>query len=505
MTTPDPDIDPGKDDFLEQRATLRAVLASKTFQKSPRLGRLLEYVCNKYFDKTSDEIKEYSIAVDVFHRPDSFDPASDSIVRVEIFRLRKKLREYYAKEGAAQRLEIILTTGKYLPEFVARTVEALPQTPIDGAARLFRRRWQLFGWSAAVLTVCVFIAGGALYWTLHHRAPVTSKSSKALLSKAAAPAPVPDTVRIRCGYPRPMYRDEDGNVWLGDRDFVGGAASEVPARYIVGTRDPHLFFTFRSGTFAYNIPLQPGTYELHLYFAETTYGPTHTLGGGENSRVFNVQLNGSPLLNQFDIVTDAGTDTADIRIFRNVHPASDGFLHLNFLGVIGSPMVNAIEIIPGIPGRLHTLRMVAQDNFYTDRNGNQWFPDRYFSGGRLAADNVVINGTDDPGLYAGERYGNFSYALPADHGKYALTLHFSEKYFGVSADKNDPSNKRVFDVYCNGVALIRNLDIAKEAGPAHALQKTFHGLEPNAQGKIIVSFVPVENYALVDAVELRQE
>lgn len=503
MTIPDLDLD--KDAFLEQRAALRAVLASNTFQKSPRLGRLLEYVCTKYFDKNTDDIKEYSIAVDVFHRPDSFDPAADSIVRVEIFRLRKKLREYYAKEGAAQKLEIILTTGKYLPDFVSRPVEALPQTPIAGLVRSSLARGQLLGWAGAVLASGALLAGGVVYVALHLRVHPSPTPPNTPPSKAAALAPAASLVRIRCGYPRPTYRDEDGNVWSGDRDFTGGAPSEVPSRYIVGTRDPHLFYTFRSGTFAYNIPLQPGTYELHLYFAETTYGPARTLGGGENSRVFNVDLNGTPLLTQFDISNDAGPDTADIRVFRDVHPASDGLLHLSFTEAIGTPMINAIEIIPGIPGRLHTLRMVAQDNFYTDRNGNQWFPDRYFSAGRLATDTVVINGTDDPGLYAGERYGNFSYVLPADHGKFALTLHFSEKYWGVSSAKSDPANKRVFDVNCNGVALLHNWDIAKEVGPAHALQKTFHGIEPNAQGKIVVSFVPVVNYALVDAVELRQE
>lgn len=43
---------------------------------------------------------------------------------------------------------------------------------------------------------------------------------------------------------------------------------------------------------------------------------------------------------------------------------------------------------------------------------------------------------------------------------------------------------------CNGYALARGLDIAHEAGPARALIKVYRGLHPNAQGKLIVSFVP---------------
>ena len=62
----------------------------------------------------------------------------------------------------------------------------------------------------------------------------------------------------------------------------------------------------------------------------------------------------------------------------------------------------------------------------------------------------------------------------------------------------------MFDVFCNGVALSRGLDIVKEAGPGRALVKTYRGLRPNAQGKLIVSFVPDVNYASVNAVEVEE-
>jgi hypothetical protein len=60
-------------------------------------------------------------------------------------------------------------------------------------------------------------------------------------------------------------------------------------------------------------------------------------------------------------------------------------------------------------------------------------------------------------------------------------------------------------VLCNGVALFRNLDLAREAGSGHAVKKTFHGLHPNAQGKLLISLVPDVNYATVDAVEVEDE
>jgi hypothetical protein len=302
-----------------------------------------------------------------------------------------------------------------------------------------------------------------------------------------------------------MFKDEEGNVWMGDRYFAGGFVTELRDQHIARTRNPELYLTARTGVFSYKIPLAPGTYEVRLHFAETTYSPTSSLGGGENSRVFDVQLNGRPLLTQFDIVSDAGANTADVRVFRDISPKKDGYLHLDFAGSLGLPILNAIEILPGLPHRLRPIRMVAQNSFFVDKAGNLWMPDTYYSSGQLAADKVVIGGTGDPGLYAGERYGNFNYALPVDEGNYRVTLYFSEKYWGTDISKQGGVGSRVFDVLCNGAILTRRLDIVKEAGSAHAFIKTYHDVRPNAQGKLILSFIPDVNYATVDAVEVEEE
>ena len=46
----------------------------------------------------------------------------------------------------------------------------------------------------------------------------------------------------------------------------------------------------------------------------------------------------------------------------------------------------------------------------------------------------------------------------------------------------------------------------KEAGgPMRQLKKTFRGLEPNAQGKLNLQFVPVQNYAMINAIEVIDE
>src|ERR1700736_5607741 len=107
-----------------QQNALAAVLTSRTFSKNPRLTALLEYLCVRYFHGETESIKEYNIATDVFGRPADFDQGSDAIVRVEMHRLRKKLKEFYGGEGADQALEIVIQSGHYLPEFVARHKDA---------------------------------------------------------------------------------------------------------------------------------------------------------------------------------------------------------------------------------------------------------------------------------------------------------------------------------------------------------------------------------------------
>jgi hypothetical protein len=500
--------------LAQERLALSAVLASPTFRKHPRLASLLEYICRKYFEGDAESIKEYSIAVDIFHQPHTFDPAADSIVRVEFYRLRKKLREFYDNEGSSQTIQIIVVTGHYLPGFIDRrhVEHVLPEeepAPEPGEpafaamagdpAQTTRMHLVRYGLAAIV---CLMMA--ILFWLGY-----THQARPAHIFSGASPQPAvllsgPE-VRIRCGYPKTMFKDREGKEWSGDRYFSEGHAVELNDQPIARTREPQLFLSLRQGTFSYNIPLDPGTYELHLYFAETTYGWSSTLGGGENSRVFNVLLNGKPLLALFDIVSDAGANTADVRVFKDVHPGPDGHLRLDFTATLGMPMINAIEIIPGLPRRLRPIRMVAQNNFVVDKSGNLWSPDSYVLGGQLATTKVTIAGAEDPGLYEGERYGNFSYAVPVDQGTYALTLYFAEDYWGTPFSNTGGPGSRVFDVLCNGVALFRNLDLAREAGSGHAVKKTFHGLHPNAQGKLLISLVPDVNYATVDAVEVEDE
>lgn len=102
------------------RTELDRILASRGFQTAGRLSRLLRYVTEKTLSGESERLKEYVVGVEVFDRDASYDPRVDSIVRVEAGRLRARLDEYYANEGAASQLRIALPKGGYVAQFTTR-------------------------------------------------------------------------------------------------------------------------------------------------------------------------------------------------------------------------------------------------------------------------------------------------------------------------------------------------------------------------------------------------
>src|SRR5262245_21687951 len=101
-----------------EKDELRAILSSRYFFRSPSLAQFLSYICERYFQGESDQIKEYSIAVDAFGRSPDFHPKEDPIVRVEASRLRKRLKEYYSDEGSDHPVQLTLPPGQYVPVFL---------------------------------------------------------------------------------------------------------------------------------------------------------------------------------------------------------------------------------------------------------------------------------------------------------------------------------------------------------------------------------------------------
>lgn len=163
----------------EARAALNRILADSQFHATERHRKLLRYLVDEYFAGRSSQVKAYTIAIDVFGRPGSFDPATDPIVRVEASRLRAALTQYYETLGNKTDLRIELPKGNYVPQFVTASGEHVHDlseraaSPTDAASELdvqppvapavARPKRRLTGAIAAVGAGVVAMAGVALY------------------------------------------------------------------------------------------------------------------------------------------------------------------------------------------------------------------------------------------------------------------------------------------------------------------------------------------------------
>jgi len=365
----------------------------------------------------------------------------------------------------------------------------------------YRQTWLI----AASVTLLVTVLAGVLFLREKPKAMLVPAAQQP--SEATVGLPVGEEVHILAGSTR-KYVDHAGKVWSPDAYFSGGTVVSSAVQHIWRTQDPIIYRSSRQGNFAYDIPLKRGSYELHLHFAENFYGPESTGGGGEGSRTMTVSANGKILLHDFDVLADAaGERTAEVKVFPNLSPASDGQLHLTFSsGQSGSAMVSAIEILPGLRGQIRPVRIVARDVPYYSDDSRWWSPDTYFKGGQLRANQETALGTDDPEFYESERWGHFSYAIPVAPGKYSVTLHFiahkaPERTEVQSADVEE----RTFNIFCNGKAILSNVKIVDKVGENRPLVWKIKGLEPNAQGKLLLEFVPVTRYATVSAIEVMAE
>lgn len=495
----------GNLEIERQRAELKEVLSSPLFSRAPALSRILAYVCEKYFQGQTDSIKEYTIAVEALGRPPDFKSSSDTIVRVVASRLRRRLRKYYETEGAGHEIQIQLPDSGYVPQFIyvgqARKGEEKAQPLPEASPAPHSGAW----WArsscigvGALLTAGLALSLLAVGRILHP--PETSTSAGSVKVQVAQP-PEGEAIRIRAGFDGPKYIDSLGRTWQQDQYYSGGTAVVRKFRRVYRTRSQEFYRTARSGDFRYDIPLKPGKYQLHLHFVEPVSEETDIDSGGEQTSRFHVYINDKLALRAFDIVADAaGPNIADERVFTGVTPAADGHLHLRFVSFMNKAHLTAIEVLPG-GDKMHPVRIVASVESVFDHKGNLWGSDRYSLGGKVTRRGTPVGNTADPSLYGSERWGHFTYAIPAAPGRYRVTLKFAETYpaqFRVG--------ERVFDVYCNGVALLRNFDVFAEAGGANrACDKVFEGLQPNAQGKLVLSFVPVVNYAIVNAIEVAPE
>ena len=120
-------------DALQEPAVVRAeldrILSSSTFQHAKHAQRFLRHIVEAALAGRGNDLKEYTVGVEVFGKDASFDPRIDSIVRTEARRLRARLQDFYDAEGDQGNCRIVLRKGSYVPSFEAAVARAAADQP----------------------------------------------------------------------------------------------------------------------------------------------------------------------------------------------------------------------------------------------------------------------------------------------------------------------------------------------------------------------------------------
>ena len=161
-------------DAPKVREQLERLLAHPLFANSKRYPALLAYTVEQTLLGNAAELKERSIAVEVFGRAPTYDANADPVVRITAGEVRKRLTQYYYDPDHRGEVVIELPIGSYVPAF--RGPERPPaepeaatesaEAPADSAAASApvapegrgRLRWWLFG-GVVVLLVAATAAG----------------------------------------------------------------------------------------------------------------------------------------------------------------------------------------------------------------------------------------------------------------------------------------------------------------------------------------------------------
>jgi beta-glucanase (GH16 family) len=271
--------------------------------------------------------------------------------------------------------------------------------------------------------------------------------------------------------------------FVADEDYSGGSTSSTTATIntsLAANPAPQAVYqTERFGDFTYTIPnLTAGaSYTVNLHFAEIYW----TAAG---KREFNVLINGTQVLTNFDIFAATGGENIAIVESFPATASSSGTITIQFTtGSADLPKISGIEIVQGV--------LAAPLDLQIDAGGaatGTWLADEDFSGGSASSTTAAINTSlvTNPvpqAVYQSERYGDFTYTIPnlTAGANYTVNLNFAEIYWTAAGE-------RKFNVLINGTQVLTNFDVFATAGGEDiAIVKSFTATASSA-GAITIQF-----------------
>jgi TolB-like protein len=100
---------------------LQKIVQDPVLENSLILKNFLQYIVEESIQGNSNRLKEYTIAVNVLHKPIDFNTQENGIVRIHAARLRRILDVYYKGHGVIDFIRISIPKGTYIPHFSKNT------------------------------------------------------------------------------------------------------------------------------------------------------------------------------------------------------------------------------------------------------------------------------------------------------------------------------------------------------------------------------------------------
>ncbi|QQS48087.1 MAG: hypothetical protein IPM66_05400 [Acidobacteriota bacterium] len=158
----------------ESREAIARVLASRYFVNAPMKQKFLTTICEFQLTGRGEELNEFLIGHEVFGRDESYNPATDPIVRVSAHGVRYKLESYYHDEGVRDAVRIELPPGKYAPRFIRNEpapVEAVEKNGQSGRSsqKSTEKSGNILSWPMIVIPALLLIIGALGYSNYQYR------------------------------------------------------------------------------------------------------------------------------------------------------------------------------------------------------------------------------------------------------------------------------------------------------------------------------------------------
>ncbi len=338
------------------RSQIDRLLRSKALEGSDVHRRLLSYLAERTLSGDAERLKEYTVALDALGKPSTYDPRHDSVVRIQVGRLRVKIGEYYQGEGAGDPIVVGLPKGGFKLTFAK--VPVLESVPVREPATNRMPRRILYALVAAVVILGAWgIYAAFRIQSLSRMALPVEESWNAELTQLWAPFLETNRPLLICigaplfiQYPNLGFvRDPGANTWdqlessprfaifkkaLANREAVpwysftgvGEASGAFQLGKLLGTRRKDILLT-RS-----NLLSWPEISDTNLIFV----GPPK----------FNTQLQSAPIKEEVRLDPDG------MRIL-NPRPGEPAFLKDSFLpGAQFEGVTHAlISCTPGLAGQ----------------------------------------------------------------------------------------------------------------------------------------------------------